>query len=214
MVPWLSDKTVDVVRETSTGVSISLDGPRFLHDQARKAIGGRGSFHNAKRAFDLFKAAGIAPGISCTLHKYNIDYMDEIVDFIVALKPSGVGFNPLIPAEDGSNPLDTNPEMVTKQMLKAFSRFRDLGIYEDRIMRRVKPFSEERFRLKDCMGVGGQIVINPEGKIGPCQAFYRDPDFGEYFPFDINALYSKIDNIDRELYIRVHSLLSGSIVSL
>ncbi len=188
----VDSKTVEAVRETSTHVAISLDGPSALHDLARKAVGGRGSFQSAKRAFDLFKASGITPGISCTLHKYNIDHIDEIVDFIAEISPAGAGFNPLLPTESGENPADAGHAFVTTQMLKAFSRLRELGIYEDRIMRRVKPFSEEKFHLKDCMGVGGQVVINPEGKIGPCQAFYG---VANYFPYDVNELYSNIDNI-------------------
>ena len=190
----VDSKTIEAVRQTSTHVAISLDGPQDLHDAVRKQIGGRGSFQAAKRAFDLFKASGIAPGISCTLHKHNIDHIDEIVDFIVELSPSGVGFNPLLPTETGKNPVDADPEFVTEQMLKAFLRLRELGIYEDRIMRRVKPFCEERFHLKDCMGVGGQIVISPEGKIGPCQAFYGIPN---YFPYDVDELYLNINNKNR-----------------
>jgi uncharacterized protein len=186
-------ETVDAARETSTSVAISLDGPRALHDAARKEVGGRGSFQKAKRAFDLFKASGITPGISCTLHKYNIDHIDEIVDFIVEMAPGGVGFNPLLPTESGENPADADPALVISQMLKAFLRLRKLGIYEDRLMRRVKPFLEERFHLKDCMGVGGQIVVTPEGKIGPCQAFYG---IDNYFPFDVHDLYLNIDKID------------------
>lgn len=186
-------KTVNTVCETLTQVAISLDGPPNLHDAARKQVGGRGSFQAAKRAFDLFKASGITPGMSCTLHKYNVDRIDDIVDFIEEIAPAGVGFNPLLPTELGENPVDADPTFVTKQMLKAFLRLRELGIYEDRIMRRVKPFSEERFHLKDCMGVGGQIVITPEGKIGPCQAFYGVSD---YFPYDVNELYDNIDSID------------------
>ena len=189
----VDEKTVEAVRETSTHVAISLDGPGALHDKARKQIGGRGSFQNAKRAFDLFKASGITPGMSCTLHKYNIDHIDEIVDFIAELSPAGVGFNPLLPTEAGGNPADADFAFVTKQMLKAFLRLRELGIYEDRIMRRVKPFSEEQFHIKDCMGVGGQIVITPEGNIGPCQALYG---VSKYFPYDVNELYSNIDIIN------------------
>lgn len=185
--------TVEAVRETSTQVAISLDGPRVLHDAARKQVGGRGSFDAAKRAFDLFKASGVIPGISCTLHKHNIRHIDEIVDFITGNSPASVGFNPLLPTESGENTEDADPAFVTEQMLKAFLRLRDLGIYEDRIMRRVKPFSEKKFHVKDCMGVGGQIVINPEGKIGPCQATYG---MSGYFPYDVNDLYLKIDEID------------------
>ena len=191
----VDEETVQEVRETSTQVAISLDGPRSIHDAARKQVGGRGSFDAAKRTFDLFKASGVYPGMSCTLHRYNIEHIDQIVDFIKDVAPASVGFNPLLPTESGENPADADPVFVTEQMLKAFLRLRDLGIYEDRIMRRVKPFSEEKFHVKDCMGVGGQIVINPEGKIGPCQALYGISD---YFPLNVDELHQNLDTIDSE----------------
>jgi uncharacterized protein len=184
---------VEAMLRTGTKVAISIDGPHDLHDAARKEAGGRGSFAKAKRAYNLLQSSGLTPGISCTLNAHNIDHIDEIVDFVAELKPAGLGFNVLVPFECGGNPLDVDPVHATMQMLKAFGSLRQLGIYEDRIMRRVKPFTKQQVHLKDCMGVGGQIVVTPEGLVGPCQAFYGISD---YFPFHVDQLHAGLDNLN------------------
>ncbi|MCL2347124.1 MAG: SPASM domain-containing protein [Planctomycetaceae bacterium] len=62
-------------------------------------------------------------------------------------------------------------------------------------MRRVKPYTEETFHFKDCMGVGGQLAVSPQGKIGPCQAYLG---CDEYFPLDVHALHAKLPDLSIE----------------
>ncbi len=38
-------------------------------------------------------------------------------------------------------------------------------------MRKLKPFVEETIHLKDCGAIGNQIVVAPDGSIGPCHGF-------------------------------------------
>lgn len=44
------------------------------------------------------------------------------------------------------------------------------------------------------MGVGGQIVVTPNGRVGPCQV-YLGVDDEKYFPLDIRRLAAKGDQI-------------------
>jgi radical SAM protein with 4Fe4S-binding SPASM domain len=189
-------RTIRAAVETETDVSVSIDGPRRLHDAARVDINKRGTFDQAMRGFRMFRDAGLNPGVSCTLNRHNINEIDEIVDFIIGeLKPPGMGFNALLPTMGSGNPLDVSHELVARQLLVAFQRLREHGIYEDRIMRRVTPFKEQSFHFKDCMGVGGQIVITPEGSIGPCQAYLG---MDEYFPLTVDALHERLPDIDSD----------------
>ncbi|KKL98244.1 hypothetical protein LCGC14_1826400 [marine sediment metagenome] len=62
-------------------------------------------------------------------------------------------------------------EVVAKNLIESFKVARANGIYEDRIMRRVRNFIDKAPVVSDCGGCGLQIVISPDGKIGVCQAF-------------------------------------------
>lgn len=192
----IDEEVVRVLRETRPSISVSIDGPQQLHDAARLDEHGRGTFANALHGFRQLQDAGLRPGISCTLNVQTIGHMDEIVDFVIDdLKPSGMGFNFPIP-QTGASRLDStfDHEFAVQQMIKAFIRLREAGIYEDRMMRRVKPFQARQFHCKDCMGVGGQIVVTPAGRVGPCQA-YLGVDDEKYFPLDIGDLAARGDQI-------------------
>lgn len=189
----VDEKTVEAILETKTKVSISIDGPECLHDAARIDVQGNNTYSRALAGYRMLQEAGAAPGISCTLTRFNIEHIEEIAKFIATeLKPSGMGFNILLPRINGENPVDCPHEFAASQLLSAFKILREYGIYEDRVMRRARPYIECKFHLKDCMGVGGQIVLTPEGKIGPCQALLG---LEQYFPLSVDALYSKLSSI-------------------
>ena len=107
-----------------------------------------------------------------------------------------MSFNILLPTINSSKPLDVPTEFVVSQLIKAFKILRERGVYEGRMMRRITPFIESRFYFKDCMAVGGQIVLTPDGNIGPCQAFLG---FDEFFPLSVEDLYSKLPSLTSEI---------------
>jgi uncharacterized protein len=185
----VDEETVRVLKESNAGIGISIDGPCHLHDAARKDCIGTGTFDSAIRGFRLLQREGLNPSVSCTLNAFTIQFMDEIVDFIIKeLHPGGMGFNLLLPRVGGTGPCtEMDQEFASREIIRAFERLRSAGIYEDRMMRRVRPYAENRFQCKDCMGVGGQIVVGPSGQIGPCQALLGMDD-KKYFPLHVSDL--------------------------
>jgi uncharacterized protein len=154
------------------------------------------TYERAISGFQMLKDSGVNPGISCTLHTKNVDHIDEITEFIVQeLKPKGMGFNILLPKINSVKNNDNYYEFAASQLIRAFRVLRKHGIYEDRMMRRIRPYIQNGFHFKDCMGVGGQIVITPEGQIGPCQAFLG---FDEYFPLTVDTMHSHMSSICSE----------------
>jgi uncharacterized protein len=106
-----------------------------------------------------------------------------------------MGFNLLLPRIGQQNACSAlNHEFAVHQLIRAFERLRQAGIYEDRVMRRVRPFVGQQPHLKDCMGVGGQIVVTPTGRVGFCQA-YQGVNEQKYFPLEIAQLAEKGDQI-------------------
>jgi serine-type anaerobic sulfatase-maturating enzyme len=65
-------------------ISISIDGPRDLHDRFRVDRRGRGSFDRVQRAIDLVREAGLTLGVCVVISRANVDHVDEIYDFVSA----------------------------------------------------------------------------------------------------------------------------------
>ena len=192
----VDDNTVKTILETKAKVAVSIDGPRELHDASRIDTHGNPTFSRVIAGYRKLQEAGAAPGISCTLSKYNVDHIEKIAEIIAKdLRPSGVGFNILLPKINGSNSAEVSHDLAASKLIPAFEILREYGIYEDRVMRRVRPYIETGVHLKDCMGVGGQIVLAPNGKIGPCQALLG---FEDYFPLDVEELHSKISSFSSD----------------
>jgi len=71
---------------------------------------------------------------------------------------------------------------ATEKIIRCYEIARKYGIYEDRIMRKVKAFVEGKPHFIDCGGCGRQIVVSPDGKIGVCHAYVGSK---KYFVGDI-----------------------------
>ncbi len=189
--------TTRTLAETGCAVSVSIDGPRHMHDAGRVDRHGRPTYHRALAGYRRLQRAGLRPAVSCTISSHNVAHLPEVARFLVGLDPSGVGFNLLLPRLDGTNPTDTDPYYAADQLIEAFRILRTHGVYEDRIMRRLIPYVNRGFHAKDCMGVGGQVVLTPEGRLGPCQAFLGLPG---WFPLTIDSPELRDDPTSDNLY--------------
>lgn len=171
----------------NVATSVSIDGPKELHDLARINRAQSGSYDEAVRGFAYLKACGANASISCTIGDHNIDALEDVARFFASeLKPSGVGFNFLM----GCNNNRTSMVDATKQLLKAYTILRDHGIYEGRIMRRLKPMANGEFHFKDCAAYGNQFAVRYDGQVGPCHAFCN---MGDYFSGDIQSEEFSLD---------------------
>ena len=189
----VDDETIEVLLEIKSNISISIDGPKRFHDASRIDTMGNGTFNKVMAAYRRLKAAGINPAVSCTLNRYNIVNIQALIKFIINdLKPANMGFNILIPQINGKNRAHVSPTLATQALISAFKVLHVHDVYMDSFMRHANACIDNIFHCKDCMGVGGQIVVTPQGGVGPCQAFLG---IDEFFPMNINELYSKILSI-------------------
>src|SRR3990167_6464517 len=167
-------------------ISVSIDGPGRLHDEWRVDHQGRGSYDKTTRGYQLLKDAGLKPAISYTLSPSHIPHLDKITSWIIAQKPNGISFNTMTDIP-GMVMNQTYAEQAAKFMIKAFIRFREEGLYEDRMMRKIKSFVAQKRFLKDCCGYGQQIVVAPDGRIGTCHGFTASR---KYLVSNVNRLDS------------------------
>lgn len=165
----ISEKMADFFYDNNIICPVSIDGPRHIHNEMRIYPNGTGTFDDVLNGYFILRKRGCKPTINCTIHNHNVNQLDKIVEyFATELEASVISLNP--PNQIGK-PLDISYELVAENLIKAFEVVREYGLYEDRMMKFIKPIVEGGVRTSDCGACGQQIVVAPNGDVGPCQAF-------------------------------------------
>lgn len=172
----IDQNTVRILKNAENlNVAISLDGPREIHDLCRKYRSGADTFEDIIRNHHVLVDEGIEAGFCCTINKYNIDHLEEISKWLVdEMGAKSLGFNLLIESvgvDDVRGEAKIYAEKAARQIIKCFRFFRERGIYEDRIMRKVNAFVDGYIYFHDCGGCGQQMVVTPDGMVGVCQGY-------------------------------------------
>lgn len=157
-------------------VGLSIDGPASITDLYR--IPKRHDVRVTERvatAFRLLKQHGVNVGLSVTLTPRAIENFDEFLAFFTDgefREADGVSFNLLHFTPNIALSNDYYRTAVECQ-IRAFKRFREIGLYEERVMRKVRAFVDQTPMYADCGVVGYQLVVAPDGRIGVCQDFVK-----------------------------------------
>lgn len=159
-------------------VGISIDGWREIHDKMRIYPRGQGTFGNTIKGYYNLKKAGCHTGISCTISTHNLDMLDKIIEyFATSLEGKFISLNPLFNLEKEEKLSKEFLEHMANKIIEGYDTAKQYGIYEDRITKFIEPFVKEFIRIVDCGGCGRQMVLSPDGKIGPCHAFLGNRKF-------------------------------------
>ncbi len=179
----LDEEILAQCKTTGAVVAISIDGPKEVHDQMRVYSSGKGTFDEVIHSYRLAQQSGVKTGICVTIDRHNLFRMKETVRWLAdELDAKGMGFNILIENTTGQH--DHYAEIVAQELIESFRVARAMGVYEDRMMRRVKNFLNKEPVFSDCGGCGLQMVVSPDGKIGVCQAFCGEKEFFVTEPFE------------------------------
>ena len=184
----LDKETANYLAAHDVSIGISIDGPQRIHNVNRiakkRCID---SFAAARNGYAVAKDAGAPIGVSATLTPEVIENFEAVLDFFVndLSVQNGMSFNIL-----HYNPTCSLSakyyDDAAKCLIRAFERFRELGLYEERMMRKVSAFVDKAPIFIDC-GVGGnQIVVAPDGSIGVCQDFVKPRTYFYGSVFDAN----------------------------
>lgn len=158
------------LREYGVMVSVSLDGMKHHHDNARVNHGGGGTFDKAARSLDRYLDAGINCGICTTIGKHNVDDLPEIADYFA--DRFGVPVELQTPFEIGCGGSDYYLPMVDAfpKAIEAYERLRRRGLIEGLAFKRVAEMAAGGVRRADCSAIGAQITVSPDGALGPCHS--------------------------------------------
>lgn len=156
-------------------VALSVDGPKEVNDKFRITVKGQGTFDRIEQGLRLLQKFDVKTTLSITVTPDVSSRLVEIVRWAhYDMRVKAVSFN-LIGGGSfehvaGSASRTQYDESATINLIEAFKEARNLGLYEDRIARKVESFIDHSFANADCGAVGNQIVVQPDGQIAYCHA--------------------------------------------
>ncbi|MBU2219197.1 SPASM domain-containing protein [Patescibacteria group bacterium] len=161
-------------------VSISLDGPKNLHNANRVFPNGKGSFEKVVRGINLIKQRQKV-GILCIVSSTNVDYPEEIYDFMKKIGNRGFEANLCTETDLGVKHLIPSDE----KSIKFFKRLFDLWFKDDNPNFRIRTFVNAIRAVVDGTPIDCSFAYNhcwlylgidENGDIYPCNRFLKNKE--------------------------------------
>jgi len=201
---------------------ISLDGPRDIHDNMRISSCG-GTFNRVMKGYKILKKTGCEVSVCITVNMHNFKILPKVVEYVATeLKPCSSSTNlPHRPLNvKNEKYFDAIDSLAAIKLIEAFKISRQYGLYITKhIMdNRVRPFVEEIPKIKFCGGAGSRIMIDPDGRMSPCETFagmrkkyknnvLKNPDIK--YIFDKDLISHSVFNIKKCYYCKAISVCGG-----
>lgn len=175
----LNEKIVDWLDEHKFGLTISMDGPKALHDLNRKTVGGKGSYDvvAAKSRMLLERYRSRSVGVRVTLTA-GVTAVEEIWDHL----KNDIGF-----AEVGFSPVTSGDmtafNLSTAELNDVFEGMKSLGqryLHEavqgnnigfSNMHQMMQDLFEGRSKALPCGAGVGMLAVDHEGEINLCHRF-------------------------------------------
>lgn len=179
----LTEERALKLKELGVSIAISVDGFTEKANGMRVDIGGHNVFRNILKILDMCRKVGVEVSLSVTLSEETIKDTQNILNLVDNYGVKSFGFNIMMSDEDFVLPQSYN-EAAAQFIIDEFVELRKRGIYEDRIMRKLKAFTKAQVYFSDCAATsGGQIVVAPSGSVGICHGCLHNK---QYFVTDVN----------------------------
>lgn len=193
----LNESRLKRLSELGISIAISIDGCSEEANAQRIDIAGRSTYSRVITILELAKKLDVAVALSVTLTEETIKDKKKILKLISDYNIKGFGFNILM-SDESYIVSDEYNNKASDFIIDIFHDLREEGIYEDRIMRKLKAFSKSKVYFSDCAATAGsQIVITPDGEVGICHGciaerqFFKTSIHNESFNANIDPLFVK-----------------------
>ena len=173
----LTEERALKLKELGVSIAISVDGFTESANSMRVDTAGKSVFSRILKTLDMCKRLGVDVSLSVTLSEETIKNTKDILRLVENYGVKSFGFNILMSDENFVVPQEYN-EAAAQFILDEFIELRKLGIYEDRIMRKLKAFTKAQVYFSDCAATGGgQIVVAPGGQVGICHGCLHNKQY-------------------------------------
>jgi len=161
---------------------VSLDGFKHNHDEMRINNKNLGTYEKVINGIKLLRDRNIEYSILCTIGPHNIYELEDICSFFIKdLGAKNINFTIPLSKIGKGYPYDKQlpVDLLIDKLISASKIIRKEGAYEGTYFKHLIPFVEEKLFRGECDAAGSQVVITPDGKLGPCLAFMHEPGFFE-----------------------------------
>lgn len=173
----LNKERILLLSKLGVAISISVDGFTKEANSMRVDRNGNAVYCKILSTLNLCKELGVPVSLSVTLSEETIKNTTSILELIDTYGVKGFGFNIMLSSDSFVLPKSYN-EAAAQFIIDEFIELRKRGIYEDRMMRKLKSFSKGQVYFSDCAATaGGQIVIAPNGRVGICHGCLYDKEY-------------------------------------
>jgi uncharacterized protein len=191
----INSKWIEFFKKHNYSVSISIDGPKHMHDTYRIDGRGRGSFDRVFKAIELVQASGLNNGCALVVSKATKDHVEEIFKFMAERK---LPFNVIPMNKSGSarenySDLRLDSEEYAPTWIKMYDMWFNASgedyIYVSDFIRKTKAILTGRAR--DCVALSQcgnmNFSTDPVGDIYPCASLsgHNDLIFGNILTNDL-----------------------------
>lgn len=173
----LTEERIIQLRDLNVSIAISIDGFSEEANAMRVDVAGNPVYGRILEALDKCKALGVDVSLSVTLSEETIRDKQNVLKLIDDYGIKSLGFNIMMSSDTFVLPQSYN-EAAAQFIIDEFIELRKKGIYEDRMMRKLKAFTKASVYFSDCGATsGGQIVISPDGQVGICHGCLFDKKY-------------------------------------
>lgn len=194
----INSKWVEFFKVHNFSVSISIDGPKHLHDAHRVDGRGNGSFDRVMKAIAMVREAGLKHGCALVVSKANKDHVEEIYNFMVGarLPFNVIPMNKSGSARENYTDLGLDSDEYAPMWIKLYDLwFNTSGeeyVYVSDFVRKTKAILNGR--PMDCVGLSQcgnfNFSTDPVGDIYPCASLsgHNDLVFGNVMNSDLEQI--------------------------
>ena len=173
----LSEERIVELRDLGVSIAISIDGVTEEANSMRVDVAGKPVFNRILETLDKCKTLGVNFSLSVTLSEETIKDTQNVLKLIDYYEIKSLGFNIMMSSDTFILPQSYN-ELAAQFIIDEFIELRKRGIYEDRMMRKLKAFTKASVYFSDCGATGGgQIVVSPNGQVGVCHGCLFDKKY-------------------------------------
>ena len=173
----LNDERILKLKELGVGIGISVDGFTEAENQMRVDLSGKTVFSRVLSIIRRCQELDVDVSLSVTISEETIKHRDHILDLVKEYGIRSFGFN-IMMSSDTFLVSDEYNEAASQFIIDTFVELRKLGIYEDRMMRKLNAFAKSQVYFSDCAATsGGQIVVASDGSVGICHGCLHDKKY-------------------------------------
>ena len=180
-------------------MTITIDGPKHLHDACRKDFDGNGSFDRAIKAYRALRDDfHFIPNTKVTIAPENLSYLNEIIDFFINEGATSIHANPIF-----------EHKWTPHEGSKYYQELKKLAlrlVEQDDIQTNIFnanfgiPLTSDD-NMNWCGGTGKMLAFNPDGIAYPCIRYMESSLGATRKPIivgNVNGIYQT--NEEKELY--------------